>query len=99
MNNRASQLREQILHLAEQYYDEQFSPDSFVPGESTVPVSGKVLNGQDLRFLVDAALDAWLTTGRFAREFERRLAAFFWSSRLFAGELGLLANLQSPSRR
>ena len=41
-----------------------------------MPVSGKVLNGKDLRNLVDAALDCWLTTGRFAQEFERRFAHF-----------------------
>ena len=77
MSSRISQLREQILRLAEEYYDEQFPIRPFVAAESPVPVSGKVLNGKDLRNLVDAALDCWLTTGRFAQEFERRFAQFF----------------------
>ncbi len=77
MSSRISQLREQILRLAEEYYEEQFPTRPFVAGESPVPVSGKVLNGKDLRNLVDAALDCWLTTGRFAQEFERRFAQFF----------------------
>jgi CDP-6-deoxy-D-xylo-4-hexulose-3-dehydrase len=77
MSSRISQLREQILRLAEEYYDEQFPKRPFVAAESPVPVSGKVLNGKDLRNLVDAALDCWLTTGRFAQEFERRFAQFF----------------------
>jgi len=77
MSSRTSQLREQILRLAEEYYDEQFPNLPFVAGESPVPVSGKVLNGKDLRNLVDAGLDCWLTTGRFAQEFERRFAQFF----------------------
>src|SRR5664279_1571918 len=77
MSSRISELREQILRLAEEYYDEQFPNRPFVPGESPVPVSGKVLNGKDLRNLVDAGLDCWLTTGRFAQEFERRFAQFF----------------------
>ena len=77
MSSRISQLREQILRLAEEYYDEQFPNRPFVAAESPVPVSGKVLNGKDLRNLVDAALDCWLTTGRFAQEFERRFAQFF----------------------
>lgn len=76
MSSRISQLREQILRLAEEYYGEQFPKRPFVAGESPVPVSGKVLNGKDLRNLVDAALDCWLTTGRFAQEFERRFAKF-----------------------
>jgi CDP-6-deoxy-D-xylo-4-hexulose-3-dehydrase len=54
---------------------EQFAARSFVAGESVVPVSGSVLNGADLRNLLDAAMDCWLTTGRFAKEFERRLPA------------------------
>src|ERR1022692_2903929 len=77
MSSRTLQLREQILRLAEEYYDEQFPNRPFVAEESPVPVSGKVLNGKDLRNLVDAALDCWLTTGRFAQEFERRFAHFF----------------------
>ena len=77
MSSQASQLREQILRLAEDYYGQQFPAPQFVPGESPVPVSGRVLNGNDLRSLVDAALDCWLTTGRFAQEFERRFARFF----------------------
>ena len=76
MSSRSSQLREQILRLAEEYYDEQFPNRPFVAEESPVPVSGKVLNAKDLRNLVDAALDCWLTTGRFAQEFERRFAHF-----------------------
>ena len=76
MSSRSSQLREQILRLAEEYYDEQFPNRPFVAEESAVPVSGKVLNAKDLRNLVDAALDCWLTTGRFAQEFERRFAHF-----------------------
>jgi CDP-4-dehydro-6-deoxyglucose reductase, E1 len=76
MTSRASQLRERILQLAEEYYGEQF-PAPVVTEESAVPVAGRVLNGKDLRNLVDAALDCWLTTGRFANQFERRLAQFF----------------------
>ena len=77
MSTRASELRDQILDLAEEFFQEQFPNRAFVAGESVVPVSGKVLNGSDLRNLVDAALDCWLTTGRFAKEFERRFARYF----------------------
>src|SRR5271165_7476293 len=77
MSMRASELRNQILCLVEEYFQEQFPDQPFVAGESVVPVSGKVLSGGDLRSLVDAALDGWLTTGRFAKEFERRFARLF----------------------
>ena len=48
----------------------------FEPGQSSVPVSGKVIDASDLCSVVDAALDGWFTTGRFAEEFERKLARF-----------------------
>src|SRR6185295_19168327 len=50
---------------------------AFVPGSSPVPVSGKVLDAVDMQYLVDASLDFWLTTGRFADEFERTFAQYF----------------------
>ena len=77
MSQKASELRQQILDLTEQYFREQFPERDFISGESAVPVSGKVLSGKDLRNLVDASLDGWLTTGRFAKEFERRFAQLF----------------------
>jgi CDP-6-deoxy-D-xylo-4-hexulose-3-dehydrase len=77
MNESVSALREQILELAEQFFAAKFSPLPFVPGQSPVPVAGKVLDAADLRNLIDASLDCWLTTGRFARDFEKQLARFF----------------------
>ncbi|HEV2274931.1 MAG TPA: lipopolysaccharide biosynthesis protein RfbH [Acidobacteriaceae bacterium] len=71
------ELREQILELATRYFDQKFKTRPFVPGESPVPVSGKVLDAADLRSLIDASLDCWLTTGRFAAQFERQFARYF----------------------
>jgi CDP-6-deoxy-D-xylo-4-hexulose-3-dehydrase len=47
-----------------------------VPGSSLVPVSGRVFDEQELELLVDSSLDFWLTTGRFAEQFEREFAKF-----------------------
>jgi CDP-4-dehydro-6-deoxyglucose reductase, E1 len=76
MSEKAHQLRQQILALTAEYFREAFPARPFEPGGSAVPVSGKVLDAADLTNVVDAALDAWFTTGRFALEFERRLARF-----------------------
>lgn len=76
MVDQASQLRRQILDLAAQFYSESSVPGEFIPGVSPVPVSGKVIDGADVSAVVDAALDAWFTTGRFAEVFERNLARF-----------------------
>jgi CDP-4-dehydro-6-deoxyglucose reductase, E1 len=76
MNTRAEELRKQILELTVEFHAEAFSRKPFEAGHSTVPVSGKVIDGQDLSFLVDSALDCWFTTGRFAKAFEKKLASF-----------------------
>jgi CDP-4-dehydro-6-deoxyglucose reductase, E1 len=50
--------------------------ENFVPGQTPVPVSGKVLHPEDIAALVDASLDGWLTAGRFHKDFERALSKF-----------------------
>src|ERR1700723_324380 len=76
MTERAEQLRQQILSLTAEYHAEAFPQREFIPGTSTVPVSGKVIGPEDICSVVDSALDGWFTTGRFAKEFERELARF-----------------------
>jgi CDP-6-deoxy-D-xylo-4-hexulose-3-dehydrase len=76
MNRTAAILREEILALTAQYCKEAFSSAEFRAGQSTVPVSGKVIDSDDICSVVDSALDGWFTTGRFAAEFERKLARF-----------------------
>ena len=76
MTENATQLRQQILDLSAQYFARAFPEAEFKPGQSPVPVSGKVIDGDDLSSVVDSALDCWFTTGRFAEDFERKLARF-----------------------
>jgi CDP-6-deoxy-D-xylo-4-hexulose-3-dehydrase len=76
MTEKAEQLRKQILALTAEYHAEAFPVREFVPGTSTVPVSGKVIGADDICSVVESALDGWFTTGRFAKEFERKLAKF-----------------------
>src|ERR1039458_7101437 len=76
MTDTTAQLRRQILDLTAQYWLESSPPEDFIPGVSPVPVSGKVIDGSDVSAVVDSALDAWFTTGRFAETFERNLARF-----------------------
>jgi CDP-6-deoxy-D-xylo-4-hexulose-3-dehydrase len=71
---RADALRAQILALVAEYHAEAFPAREFVPGETVVPVSGKVFGASEVQHLVDAGLDFWLTTGRFAAQFERAFA-------------------------
>lgn len=76
MTDKAQQLRQQILDLTREFQTEMSAGKEFVPGTSNVPVSGKVVDGEDVAAVVDSALDAWFTTGRWAKDFERKLARF-----------------------
>jgi CDP-4-dehydro-6-deoxyglucose reductase, E1 len=68
-----SMKREQVLESARAYFRVAHQAKPFVPGETYIPPSGKVLDEEDLVNLVDSSLDLWLTAGRFARDFEAEL--------------------------
>ena len=72
--DKSETLRQRIADLVTEYHTEAFATSTFVPGESPIPVSGKVFDDCELRLLVDASLDFWLTAGRYANEFERSFA-------------------------
>ena len=97
MSGRAEQLRAQILELAGEFCAEAFAPRAFVPGETPVPVSGKVFDGAEMRSLVDSCLDFWLTTGRFAEQFEREFARWMGVRECVLVNSGSSANLVALS--
>jgi CDP-6-deoxy-D-xylo-4-hexulose-3-dehydrase len=87
------QLRAEIAALVQQFSDVVHAPRPFVPGESAVPVSGKVIGAKELQLMVEASLDGWLTTGRFNAMFEERLAKFLGVKHLITVNSGSSANL------
>ncbi|MCR5866972.1 lipopolysaccharide biosynthesis protein RfbH [Aquincola sp. J276] len=89
----ADALRRQISELVKQYADLTLAPKPFVPGETPVPVSGKVIGAKELQLMVEASLDGWLTTGRFNAMFEQRLAKFLGVQYLITVNSGSSANL------
>ncbi len=97
MTEKATALRQQILDLTAQYHAEAFPAKEFIPGQSGVQVSGKVIGPEDLCSVVDSALDAWFTTGRFAKDFERKLARFFGLRSASLVNSGSSANLVALS--
>jgi CDP-4-dehydro-6-deoxyglucose reductase, E1 len=97
MSARADALRAQILGLVREYHDEAFAPQPFVGGESPVPVAGRVFDADEIEHLVDASLDFWLTTGRYAKEFERRFADVFGLRHALLVNSGSSANLVALS--
>ncbi len=103
MSNDPQHIRQQIFDLVGEYCDLVFASQTFVPGKSDVPVAGKVFDCAEIQNVVEAALDGWFTTGRFADQFEREFAAFMGvsgASLVNSGSSALLAAvsaLTSPS--
>lgn len=89
----AAELRQQILALTRRYSEVAFAAREFEPGNSSVPVSGRVFDHSEVMSLVDSSLDFWLTTGRFADQFEKRFAQFMGNRFALLVNSGSSANL------
>lgn len=76
-----------------QFYPHGHPSRSFVPGQSAVPVSGRVYGAEEIASLVEASLDCWLTTGRFNDAFEKRLARYLGVAHALTVNSGSSANL------
>jgi CDP-6-deoxy-D-xylo-4-hexulose-3-dehydrase len=94
---KANEIRKQILSLVSDYYAANWPQTPFIPGETPVPVSGKVFDADDLVHLVDASLDFWLTTGRYAEKFEQEFARFIGAKYCLLANSGSSANLLAVS--
>ena len=92
-NPKTQALREQIAKLVDEYAAIALAEQPFLPGLSAVPPSGKLMGAQELKYMVDASLDGWLTSGRFNAEFEKKLAAFIGIKHLITVNSGSSANL------
>lgn len=90
-------IREQILKRVAEFYDVEFGDTEFIPGKTKVPVSGRVFDADDLIHAVDAALDFWLTTGRYADKFQREFARFLGVRDAILCNSGSSANLLAMS--
>ena len=97
MNENADQLCRRILELVSEYHDERFMRQPFVPGVTPIPVSGRVFDASEMQRLVEAALDFWLTTGRFAAEFEAQFTRYVGSRSAALVNSGSSANLVALS--
>src|SRR3989442_1058406 len=80
MNKTPQQLRAEILDLVREYHRVAFPAKPFDGAATSIPVAGRVFDDDDIVHLVDSSLDFWLTTGRYAAQFEREFAQF-WGSR------------------
>ena len=91
--NSTELIREEIARLVSQYAELQYQEKPYVPGESVIPPSGKVIGETELQYMVEASLDGWLTTGRFNEQFEKELADFIGVKHVITVNSGSSANL------
>ncbi len=90
---RQNSLRKNITDGIAPFCKEKYKPCVFIPGETPIPVSGKVIGENELRLLIEASLDGWLTTGRFNSEFEKQLGSFVGAKHVITTNSGSSANL------
>jgi CDP-6-deoxy-D-xylo-4-hexulose-3-dehydrase len=93
MSNTLENLRTEIATLVSAFAKEQYKEKLFIPGETVIPPSGKLLGEEELQNMVAASLDGWLTTGRFNAEFEKKLASFLGVKYCLSVNSGSSANL------
>jgi CDP-6-deoxy-D-xylo-4-hexulose-3-dehydrase len=85
-------IRGHILKKVKEFFKAAHK-EKFIPGKSRIPYSGRVYDDKELINLVDASLDFWLTCGRFAARFEKRLAHLLRASHCLLVNSGSSANL------
>ena len=95
--NREQELREKVLQSSREYYQEKEKAKKFNEGETYLPASGKLLDEVDLVNLIDSSLDMWLTSGRYEKEFNDRLARFLGVEYCALTNSGSSANLLAVS--
>jgi CDP-6-deoxy-D-xylo-4-hexulose-3-dehydrase len=63
----------EVEMLAQSAMQQLHAPSDFIPGDSPVPVTGKVFGKEEISAAVNASLDFWLTSGPYSEKFESRL--------------------------
>jgi CDP-6-deoxy-D-xylo-4-hexulose-3-dehydrase len=97
MSENSDELRTDIINVVRKYYEAAFPPQKFIPGKTPIQYAGRVFDDADMVNLVEAGLDFWLTSGRFADQFEGEFAKFFGLHYVSLVNSGSSANLLALS--
>ncbi len=90
------ELKQEILEKTKQYYELVHKPKQeaeFIEGKSKINYAGRVFDDVEMRYLVDSALDFWLTYGEYSKIFEKKLAEYLGTKWAFLVNSGSSANL------
>lgn len=86
-------LEEKILNLVDEYYAAKFQKVDFIQGISEVPVSGKVFDSNEIKNLIRASLDFWLTDGEYSEAFSEKMSKYLSIKHVRLVNSGSSANL------
>ncbi len=95
--NSEKKLREEIFEKVKRLHRERKIGEKFLPGKTMINYSGRVYDEKEMINLVDSSLDFWLTAGRFAAEFEKKLARLLGVKYCMLVNSGSSANLLAMS--
>jgi len=65
----------------------------FIPGTTPIAASAKLIGNYEIKNMISASLEGWLTTGRYNDEFEKKLSNFLKVKHLITINSGSSANL------
>lgn len=91
------QIRKEILQKVKEFSRERKRHEVFVPGKTQISYGARVYDEKEMMNLVDAALDFWLTAGRFAEQFEKEFSQFLGVKHCILTNSGSSANLLAIS--
>ena len=92
-NKKLEEIQNQIHKLVEDFCKFNLKKEKFSPGKTLIPASGRVIDSFEVKNLVNASLDGWLTTGRFNKSFQDSLAKYLGVKSLITVNSGSSANL------
>jgi CDP-4-dehydro-6-deoxyglucose reductase, E1 len=91
--SKSEELKKEILEKVKEYYQHSFNEAPFIPEKSRVNYGGRIFDEKELLNLVDSSLEFWLTTGRYAAQFEKEFASFLGVKHALLVNSGSSANL------
>jgi CDP-6-deoxy-D-xylo-4-hexulose-3-dehydrase len=90
-------MKQELKNLLTDYYDNNLKLKPFIPGESAVPVSGKIFDEKELILMTEAVLDGWWTEEKYSLELENKIATYLGTKYCALVNSGSSANLLAIS--
>jgi CDP-6-deoxy-D-xylo-4-hexulose-3-dehydrase len=87
----------EIKKMAKEAMASRHAKSPFIPGQSPVPVTGKVFGAEEIAAAIDASSEFWLTAGPYTEKFESRFAKTVGMRHAFMVNSGSSANLLALS--